>query len=120
MAFQNLLGIAIKYTKPNVVPEIHLTSFEVTGYEANANLPPDAIDKKYHLIQLKDNGIGFEQEYAEDIFKVFIRLHNASDYPGTGIGLSIVQKVVENHNGYIWATSEPGKGATFHVLLPVQ
>lgn len=116
--FQNLIGNAIKYTKPDVVPVIQITSYEVTGRDVKASLPPETIDKKYHLIQLKDNGIGFEQEYAEDIFKVFIRLHSTSHYPGTGIGLSIVQKVVENHNGYIWAESNPGEGASFKILLP--
>jgi PAS domain S-box-containing protein len=117
--FQNLIGNAIKYTKADVVPVIQISSYEVTGREAQARLPAEDADKKYHLIQLTDNGIGFEQEYAEDIFKVFTRLHNASDYPGTGVGLSIVQKVVENHNGYIWAESKPGEGASFKVLLPV-
>lgn len=117
--FQNLLSNAIKYIKPDVAPEIQISSYEVTGREVWATLPPEEVDRKYYLIQLKDNGIGFEQEYAEDIFKVFTRLHNASDYPGTGVGLSIVKKVVENHNGYIWAESKPGEGASFKVLLPI-
>lgn len=117
--FQNLLSNAIKYAKPDVAPEIQISSYEVTGGEVGASLPPEEVDRKYYLIQLKDNGIGFEQDYAEDIFKVFTRLHNASDYPGTGVGLSIVKKVVENHNGYIWAESKPGEGASFKVLLPV-
>ena len=117
--FQNLIGNAIKYAKPDVVPEIQISSNEVLGREAKASLPIDEADKKYYLIQLKDNGIGFEQEYAEDIFKVFTRLHGASTYAGSGVGLSIVQKVVENHNGYIWAESTPGEGASFKILLPV-
>jgi PAS domain S-box-containing protein len=116
---QNLIGNAIKYTKPLVVPEIQISSVELTGDKAKADLPGEAGNKQYHLIQLTDNGIGFEQEYAEDIFKVFTRLHSTSDYPGTGVGLSIVQKVVENHNGYIWAESKPGEGARFKILLPV-
>ncbi|MDB5205794.1 MAG: cph1 2 [Flavisolibacter sp.] len=117
--FQNLIGNAIKYAKPNVVPEIQISSNEVTGREAKASLPTEEADRKYYFIQLKDNGIGFEPEYAEDIFKVFTRLHGASDYSGSGVGLSIVQKVVENHNGYIWAESKPGEGASFKILLPV-
>lgn len=103
-----------------MVPEIQISSFEVTGREVRAHLPVEVVDKKYYLIQMKDNGIGFEQEYAEDIFKVFTRLHSTSEYPGTGVGLSIVQKVVENHKGYIWAESQPGEGANFKILLPVE
>ena len=95
------------------------TEFLVRGYEAKDNLPIEPADKPYHLIQLKDNGIGFEQEYAADIFKVFTRLHGNSDFSGTGVGLSIVQKVVENHNGYFWAESKHGEGAIFKILLPV-
>ena len=118
--FQNLIGNAIKYTKPDVVPEITVSAFEVRGRDANERLPAEELDKKYYLIQLKDNGIGFDQEYADDIFKVFMRLHNSSDYPGTGIGLSIVQRVVENHHGYIWAESKPGEGSNFKILLPAE
>ncbi|HZH65092.1 MAG TPA: ATP-binding protein [Flavisolibacter sp.] len=117
--FQNLIGNAIKYAKPNVVPEIRISSNEVIGREAKASLPTEEANRKYYLIQLKDNGIGFEPEYAEDIFKVFTRLHGTSDYSGSGVGLSIVQKVVENHNGHIWAESKPGEGASFKILLPV-
>ena len=117
--FQNLINNSIKYAKPNVVPVIEISSYEVRGYEAKENLPIEPADKPYHLIQLKDNGIGFEQEFAADIFKVFTRLHGNADYSGTGVGLSIVQKVVENHNGYVWAESKPGEGAIFKILLPV-
>ena len=71
-----------------------------------------------HLIKITDNGIGFDPEDAENIFKVFHRLHGRSEYEGTGVGLAIVQKVVQNHGGHIWAIGEPGKGATFRLLLP--
>ena len=117
--FHNLISNAIKYTKPNVVPEIQISSYEVIGREAKFGLPIEEADKMYHLIQLKDNGIGFEQEYAEDIFKVFTRLHTNSDYSGSGVGLSIVQKVVDNLNGHSRAESKPGEGATFKILLPI-
>jgi signal transduction histidine kinase len=75
--------------------------------------------RQYHLIEIKDNGIGFPQKDAERIFNVFTRLHSNEQAKGTGVGLSIVRKVVENHGGYIWAESEPGMGATFKMLLPV-
>ena len=102
-----------------MVPEIQISSCEVIGREAKAGLPIEEADKMYHLIQLKDNGIGFKQEYAEEIFKVFTRLHSNSDYSGSGVGLSIVQKVVENHNGHICAESKLGEGASFKILLPI-
>ncbi len=74
--------------------------------------------KSYYLIQVKDNGIGFEQTYAEQIFKMFQRLHGKSEYSGSGVVLANVRKVVENHNGYIKAEGRPGKGATFKIWLP--
>jgi signal transduction histidine kinase len=117
--FQNLIGNSIKYTKPDVVPLIEIKSYEISGNAAKEKLPLEAVDKLYHLIELKDNGIGFEQEYADDIFKVFTRLQGGVQYPGNGVGLSIVQKVVENHQGYVWAESKPGEGAIFKILLPV-
>ena len=75
-------------------------------------------EKPYHLIVIKDNGIGFAQEYAEKIFQMFTRLHGRSEYSGTGVGLSIVKKVVENHEGFIEVESAPGEGATFRIYLP--
>ena len=116
--FQNLITNALKYSKPDVRPEIQITSREVVGKEAKPNLAAEAANKKYHLIQVKDNGIGFEQDDAERIFNVFTRLHGNAEYRGSGVGLSIVRKVVENHHGYVWAESALGKGATFNILLP--
>jgi PAS domain S-box-containing protein len=117
--FQNLISNSIKYTNPDVVPIIEISSYKVKGYEAKENLPIEAEDKQYHLIQLKDNGIGFEQEYADEIFKVFTRLQGGANYSGSGVGLSIVRKVAENHQGFVWAESKPGEGAVFKILLPV-
>jgi signal transduction histidine kinase len=71
-------------------------------------------------ITIADNGIGFDQEDAERIFNVFTRLHGNTDFRGTGIGLSIVRKVVENHHGFITAEGNPGKGAVFQVYLPLE
>ena len=72
----------------------------------------------YDVIEVKDNGIGFDQKYSEQIFQMFARLHNKNDYDGTGVGLSIVKKVIENHKGMIRVHSSPGEGASFCVYLP--
>jgi light-regulated signal transduction histidine kinase (bacteriophytochrome) len=116
-AFQNLISNALKYSKKDVAPEIKITGAKVKGkdQEITSQFP----HKNYYRIDMIDNGIGFEQKDAERIFNVFTRLHGNSDYRGTGIGLSIVQKVIENHNGLITAESEPDKGATFTIYLPV-
>ncbi|HVG16138.1 MAG TPA: ATP-binding protein [Chitinophagaceae bacterium] len=114
--FQNLVSNALKYSKEGVPPEIVISSSEVTGDEKSLDLPAG---KRFYMIEVKDNGIGFEQEQAERIFQMFERLHGKKEYAGTGIGLAITRKVVQNHGGYIWATSDPGNGATFKVLLPV-
>ena len=68
---------------------------------------------------MRNNGIGFEQADADRIYNVFQRLYGNTEYKGTGIGLSIARKVVQNHHGYIWAESAPNKGAAFKILLPV-
>jgi PAS domain S-box-containing protein len=116
-AFQNLIGNALKYTKPGITPQIEISGERVKGkdQEITSQLSP----KNFYLIKVRDNGIGFEQIDAERIFNVFTRLHGNSDYRGTGVGLSIVRKVIENHNGLITAESEPGKGAIFKIFLPI-
>ena len=75
-------------------------------------------NETYYIIRIKDNGIGFEQQYAAKIFQLFQRLQGKSEYPGTGIGLSICKKIVTNHKGFIYAESEPGEGAEFFIILP--
>lgn len=117
--FQNLIGNALKYSRPGVQPQIHIGSSTLFGYQTSLRLPEEAAQKQYHLISVKDNGIGFEQTDAERIFQVFTRLHGNAEYKGTGVGLSIVKKVVDNHEGFIWAESRPGEGTTFFLLLPV-
>jgi PAS domain S-box-containing protein len=117
--FQNLISNALKYQKVGVVPEVVIASQVVDGNTIEANIPAEFKRNKYYLVQVQDNGIGFDPDDAERIFKLFQRLHGKAEYDGTGVGLAIVQKVVENHEGYIWAESEPGVGATFKMLLPV-
>ncbi|MGN6400429.1 MAG: PAS domain-containing sensor histidine kinase [Flavisolibacter sp.] len=117
--FQNLLNNALKYSKHNERPVISITASVVKGREVKPELLVEEGNKHYHFIELRDNGIGFEQQDAERIFNVFTRLHGNSDYKGTGVGLSIARKVAENHGGFIWAESKEGRGATFKILLPV-
>ena len=100
---QNLLGNALKFRGPEP-PRVHL------GSERNGS---------HWTFRVQDNGIGMEPEYLEKIFVMFQRLHTREEYPGTGIGLAICKKIVERHNGHIWAESEAGKGTTICFTLPV-
>jgi PAS domain S-box-containing protein len=119
--FQNLVSNALKYSKQAVHPEVKILYREVKGKEVRPQLSGDDGERLYHFIEVKDNGIGFEQKDAERIFNVFTRLHqDNAEYRGTGVGLSIVSKVMDNHNGIVWAESEPGEGACFKLLLPVE
>ncbi|MBK7888441.1 MAG: hypothetical protein IPJ86_14540 [Bacteroidetes bacterium] len=74
----------------------------------------------YSHISITDNGIGFKNEFREKIFEVFQKLHSKDEYAGTGIGLAIVKKIVENHNGVIFARGEINKGSTFDIYIPVK
>jgi signal transduction histidine kinase len=111
--FVNLLGNALKYSKADVPPVITVTCKKVKGRQAGDS------NKTYYEITITDNGIGFPREYAEKIFVLFHRLHNKSRYSGTGIGLAICKKIMENHHGSISAESTPGEGAAFICCFPV-
>ena len=117
-AFQNLVGNALKYTKPGVIPEININGKKISGKDSGLHLSAREKQSDFYVISIQDNGIGFEQKDADRIFNVFTRLHGNAEYKGTGIGLSITRKVIENHNGYIKAESKPGEGSTFLVYLP--
>ena len=113
---QNLISNALKFSKSDVPSHIIIKSKIAKGEElSNKKLEPD---KEYCHISVSDNGIGFEPEYSEKIFQIFQRLHGKEQYPGTGIGLSIVKKIVENHKGFIKATSQLGVGTRFSIYLP--
>ncbi|HUQ96794.1 MAG TPA: PAS domain S-box protein [Chitinophagaceae bacterium] len=116
--FQNLISNALKYSKHGTPPHITITAKQVAGTDVPHVIADVEPEQTYYLIEVQDNGIGFEQNEGERIFQMFQRLHNNADYPGSGVGLSIVRKVVENHNGRIIAQSTPGKGSLFSIYLP--
>jgi signal transduction histidine kinase len=113
---ENIIGNALKYSMPDVKPEIRVTAGVVHGTEISFTGADPAMN--YHRISVADNGIGFEPQYAGKVFELFQRLHNKTEYSGTGIGLAIAKKIVQNHEGFITAESELGHGATFHIYLP--
>lgn len=101
---QNLLANALKFRRKDAAPVVRVSSSRADG--------------RHFTITVADNGIGFNDQYAEKIFKMFERLHGRAEYDGSGIGLAICRKIVERHGGTIAATSRPGDGATFTVTLP--
>jgi PAS domain S-box-containing protein len=107
--FQNLISNALRFRRPDVPPRI--------GIDAE---PCDLEGVAAVRVAVRDNGIGFDPEYSERIFAPFQRLHGQEDYPGTGIGLAIVRRIVEEHNGHAKASGKPGEGACFTVELPLQ
>lgn len=115
--FQNIISNSIKFCKTGCTPEIYIKTKAIKG----ANIPE--VDRKlfentYYQIFIRDNGIGFESKFAEEIFVVFKRLHTYHEFEGTGIGLSICKKIVEKHKGFITANSSLNEGSTFIITLP--
>ena len=115
--FTNLVTNAIKFAKKDSQPHISISGSYVKG-DGSKKLN-NQLSKDHYHITVRDNGIGFEPQYANRIFEVFQRLHGREEYEGTGIGLAICKKIVENHQGMITAEGEPGKGAQFHIYIPV-
>ncbi|MEI6946899.1 PAS domain-containing protein [Paraflavisolibacter sp. H34] len=115
--FYNLINNSLKFSREDEPPHITIRCHERPPGSLSAFPHLDAKKTYYELI-FKDNGIGFDQQYAEQVFTIFQRLNARSSYEGTGIGLAICKKIVAGHHGEIFARSEEGKGAEFHVLLP--
>lgn len=104
--FQNLIGNALKFRKKIFNPRINVSAIK------------DNIHKEW-IFSVEDNGIGMEQQYTDQIFKVFKKLHTLDEYNGTGIGLAIVEKIISYHGGHIWVESELGVGSTFYFTIPL-
>ena len=115
--FQNLVGNSLKFARKGVSPRIKITH-SFLNYKSVEHLNLIKA-RKYLSIQLQDNGIGFDDQYAGKIFAIFQRLHGKSEYDGTGIGLALCKKIIENHNGVISARGKVENGAQFTVIIPV-
>ncbi|HYG04163.1 MAG TPA: PAS domain S-box protein [Chryseosolibacter sp.] len=112
--FLNLFVNALKFSKEDVPPKV------TVRYQQTSPAGIDVPGSLYHEISITDNGIGFDQLYADRIFEVFQRLHSKTISEGSGIGLAIVQKVMSNHHGFVRAQSTPGHGATFSLYFPIE
>jgi light-regulated signal transduction histidine kinase (bacteriophytochrome) len=117
--FYNLLNNALKFSKSETRPQVQIKSRQLSEEEVKSQ-PDLQQGRSYYEFSITDNGVGFEMEYAQDIFVMFKRLHTRNVYQGTGIGLSLCERVVHNHHGKIWAVSKLSEGATFKFILPVE
>jgi two-component system CheB/CheR fusion protein len=120
----NLIANAIKFSKPGVPPHIIIKT-KIAELDQLQNENPDLnsdrlSSKKYCHISVADNGIGFDRQFKDKIFDVFQRLQTQEIHVGTGIGLAIVKKIIEHHNGVITAKSEVNKGACFDIYIPTE
>ncbi|MGA0559278.1 PAS domain-containing sensor histidine kinase [Larkinella sp. VNQ87] len=118
--FQNLLANALKFTQPGRSPRITVRAERLDAQQLPTDIPLPDRSRPYHVLTVADNGIGFNDEYRERIFGAFERLHGkGSPYSGSGIGLTIVHKVMENHEGIVSARGVPGEGAVFQLYFPI-
>jgi light-regulated signal transduction histidine kinase (bacteriophytochrome) len=114
--FDNLLSNSIKFKKPGMDPIIHIRCLKLSRKQKEQHHLDTG--NTWFKIDFSDNGIGFEPEYSLRIFQIFQRLHGKTEYPGSGIGLAICKKIIDQHKGLIYATGEPDNGATFTIILP--
>jgi PAS domain S-box-containing protein len=115
--FYNLVSNALKFTREGVTPAIEITTRPVDAAETGVSLDHE---KDYCRIVIKDNGIGFDEQYAQSIFSLFEKLNPKSQYEGSGIGLSIAKKIIDKHHGLIIAKSKAGEGSEFNIVLPLR
>jgi len=115
--FYNLIGNSLKFSLAGVSPVIQIDCAKLTPSEVSGRPLLNPRNTYYKLV-FRDNGIGFNQQYEHKIFEIFQRLNTRLEYEGTGIGLALCSKIVQNHGGQIYAESEEGKGASFFIILP--
>ncbi len=115
--FLNLIGNAVKYTSKTHPSVIRIYSEE---FSVNKVIGDSMREVRYGRVFIEDNGIGFDQKYADEIFDMFRRLHPVAEYEGTGIGLALCKKIIEKHNGFISVKSEVDKGSTFIISIPLE
>lgn len=115
--FENLITNSLKYRKEEESPCIHIEGSLVDKKDVQLSLHKKS--KQYYKILFSDNGLGFEQSYADKVFQLFQRVHTDGKHSGTGIGLTICKKIVQNHNGFIQASSEVNVGTQFEIYFPV-
>jgi PAS domain S-box-containing protein len=116
--FYNLISNGLKFTPADRNPVIEISGKKAEPEFIVRHITNPIADTPYHVISVKDNGIGIEEQYVKQIFEVFKRLHGRDEYSGSGIGLAICRRITVNHNGAIFTESEVGKGTTFYILLP--
>ncbi|MES2486716.1 MAG: ATP-binding protein, partial [Bacteroidota bacterium] len=117
--FGNLISNSLKYSRADVAPEIHIKTEQINGQQAGRYLEKEPLKASvYYKIEFKDNGIGFDQKYADKIFNIFQRLHTKEEYTGTGIGLAMCKKILQNHGGNILAYSTVDQGTVFTLIIP--
>lgn len=114
---QNLIGNAVKF-RGETRPEVHLSAARCSSILPSSATQEVVEGSEYWLFAARDNGIGIPPQYSDRIFLLFQRLHNRAEYPGTGIGLAICKKIVENYGGRIWVESQVDHGSTFYFSLP--
>jgi two-component system CheB/CheR fusion protein len=114
--FHNLISNAVKFSSNHPEPKVTVSSRNLKSDEVPVTLDRS---RKYAEIKVSDNGIGFDRQFADQIFIIFQRLHDKQTFPGTGIGLALCKKIVANHYGMIYADSMPNEGASFYLILPL-
>jgi len=117
--FVNLFSNALKYSRPRTVAHIEVGAGKLSDLngQVKSSTWPQGIDAASTVYYVRDNGVGFDMQYANQLFGVFQRLHGAEEFEGTGVGLAIVKRIIHKHGGQVWAEAEPQKGAAFYFTV---